>query len=320
MLISLRLWVFLGIIGMMPAVVSAQADRPERSSQTPFRFQEIDEKSLGLWEGAQPVLVYNHGVISNSNASGGRPRSTYLHPIYGLDGEVITGDFPPDHVNHRGVHWVWPHIKIGDSEFDLWSLRGIRQEFRRWLARETTPEVAVLEIENAWSVGEREVVREQVWIRVHPVSEGSRSIDIALTWTPMDQPVTLWGAEGKSYGGFTFRYGPRTNTTITTPDGRTSNDLLMARLPWADLSGAFPGNAGRVTGATIFVHPAHPDYPPTWMTRHYGMLAVGWPGVTPKTFPAGKPFSCKYRIWIHRGAPDAQTIDTKYRSYLKEAL
>jgi len=28
-----------------------------------------------------------------------------------------------------------------------------------------------------------------------------------------------------------------------------------------------------------YIHPSHPDFPPTWLTRHYGCLCVGWPGV-----------------------------------------
>jgi AcrR family transcriptional regulator len=34
-------------------------------------------------------------------------RSCYIHPLYGLDGEVMTEDFPVDHRHHRGVFWAW---------------------------------------------------------------------------------------------------------------------------------------------------------------------------------------------------------------------
>ena len=42
-----------------------------------------------------------------------------------------------------------------------------------------------------------------------------------------------------------------------------------------------------------------------WLTRHYGVLCLGWPGVQPKPFPVGEPIHCRYRVWIHRGRPDA---------------
>jgi hypothetical protein len=198
-------------------------------------------------------------------------------------------------------------------------MRGIRHEFRRWLARETNSDSALLGVENGWFVGDKQVMLEKVWLQVYPVSAEGRAIDLELTWTPDDLPVALWGAEGKSYGGLALRFGPRSKTIITVPSGRTSEDLVMTRLPWADLSGYLKGT-NELSGITVFVHPGHRDYPPTWMTRHYGMLAVGWPGVTPQTFPSGKSVSCRYRIWIHRGAPEAAEIEKAYEAYRSSKL
>ena len=284
------------------------------SAPKPFRFEAIGEKSLGLWQGEQPVLVYNHGVITNQSAPKAQGRSSYFHPIYGLDGEVLTDDFPKDHVNHRGLHWAWPHIKIDEKEVDLWSLRDIRLEFQRWLAKETNSKSAVLGVENGWFVGGKRVLLEQVKATVHPASSQGRFIDLELSLTAEGSPISLWGAEGKSYGGLTLRFGPRSKTIVTVPSGRSTEDLLITRLPWADLSGDL-GGAEALSGATVFVHPKHPDYPPTWMTREYGLLAVGWPGITPQSLPAGKTVSLRYRIWIHRGVPEASEIQSAYEAY-----
>jgi hypothetical protein len=35
------------------------------------------------------------------------------------------------------------------------------------------------------------------------------------------------------------------------------------------------------------------------MTRAYGLLAVGWPGVKPQTMDGGKSMTCGYGLWIH---------------------
>jgi len=99
------------------------------------------------------------------------------------------------------------------------------------------------------------------------------------------------------------------------PTGRMTEDLVVTKLPWADLSGDLDRKAAGLSGAAVFVHPEHPDSPVTWMTRHYGLLAVGWPGVTPQTFPAGKAFVGRYRLWIHRGAPEAAEIQQAYQAY-----
>src|SRR5262245_50627432 len=73
------------------------------SGSKPFRFEAISDKSLKLWEGDQPVLVYNHGVITSPSAPKAKGRSSYFHPVYGLDGEILSDDFPKDHENHRGL-------------------------------------------------------------------------------------------------------------------------------------------------------------------------------------------------------------------------
>lgn len=280
-----------------------------------FRFSERTENSLSLWEGEQPVLVYNYGRISSSQAPADRARSSYVHPLYGLDGEVLTDDFPKDHYHHRGVFWAWPHVEIGGQEYDLWLLQGIRHQFERWLQRDTSSAAAVLAVENSWRVEERKVMTEQAWFRVLPATAEGRAIDVELSWTPTHWPVTLRGAEGKSYGGLTFRFAPHAgNPVITVPDGATRADLTMARLPWADLSTQIRG-ATNPSGAAIFVAPTHPDFPPEWLTRHYGVLCVGWPGVTARTLAPGQTVRVVYRIWVHRQVAALSQLQRQYEAF-----
>ena len=303
------------ILFVTPLVAKDQgAKKSNPHAQPGFRVEVLSDKSLKIWEGEHPVLVYNHGVIASAKAPNAKARSSYFHPVYGLDGEVLTDDFPKDHVNHRGLHWAWPHIKIDDREVDLWSLRDVHHEFQRWLSQETNSKGAVLGVENAWIVDGKKVMLEKVWARIHPAASHGRFIDLELTLTPEGKPISLWGAEGKSYGGLTLRFGPRTKTIITVPSGRSKEDLLMAPLPWADLSGDLKGGEA-LSGAAVFVSPQHPSYPPTWMTREYGLLAVGWPGITPQSLPAGQTVSLSYRIWIHRGVPEAADIQKAYDAY-----
>lgn len=279
-----------------------------------FTFKAVNEGSLGLWEDEKPVFVYNHGVIQKEGVPADRARSTYFHPVYGLDGEVLTDDFPSDHHHHRGLFWAWPHVSVGGKEADLWMLNGMAQRFEKWIARETTSEQASLVIQNGWYMGQRRVMDERVSVTVHRSTTKARAIDLDFAWTPVSDAISLAGAEGKSYGGLTLRFAPRTNTVITTPVGTESADLPMTRLAWADLSANF-ANAPQSSGAAIFVPEAHPDFPPMWLTRHYGVLCLGWPGVDPLTFPAGKAIRCAYRVWVHRGTPSADELIAAYREY-----
>ena len=300
------------------APLTAAADAA--GADHPFRFEAVDGRSLKLLEGDRPVLVYNHGQIANEKVPKARPRGAYVHPVYGLDGEVLTDDFPADHVNHRGLYWAWPHVKIGDAELDSWNVKpGLETRFIKWTQRATRPDGAALGVENGWFVGDKQVMREQVRFDVQAASGDARAIDVTLAWTVLDEPVTLRGAEGKGYGGLALRFGPRKSTVITVPNGRAKEDLVMANLPWADLSGDLGGMPNALSGAAIFIHPSDRDTPHEWMTRAYGMLAAGWPGAKPRTIAKGETVTLRYRLWIHRGNPDAAEIGRAYEAYCATA-
>lgn len=313
-------WNRLASIAFMGLLLNFQSiELYAAASSAPFRFADLNERSLGLWEGEQPVFVYNHGPISKSEMPRERSRSTYLHPIYGLDGEILTDDFPKDHPYHRGLFWGWPHIRVGQHDVGLWALNGIEQRFERWITKESDQTRAELGVENGWYIQDKKVARERLRFRAHPSTDAGRAIDVEIEWNPVDRPITLQGAEGKSYGGFTLRFAPRADTRITTPvGGQTKEDLLVTRMPWADFSARFNGRSS-FSGAAIFVAPDHPGFPPEWMTRHYGLLCVGWPGVHAKTFQPAESFRLRYRLWIHRGEPDGNALQKMYEAFARSA-
>ena len=310
--------VFLHVLGI--AVSGMTAEPPDAT----FAFREINDKSLGLFDGGKPVLVYNHGVITDPRVPKDDPRrgrSCYVHPVHGLNGEVLTGDFPKDHYHHHGVFWGWPHIEIDGRECDLWTGRGIQQRFVRWIERRVEPAEAVLAVENGWYVGEKKAMVEQVRIRAACAAEDSRAIDFDLTWTPVDRPITLRAPEGKSYGGLSVRFDVPAGESprIATAAGVAKDDLLDTRLDWADLSRRFNG-AAAPSGAAPFVPPSHPDFPPSWLARHYGLLSVGYPGVNAKTFAPGEPLRLSYRLWVHGHVADLPTLQRAYDAYSKKLL
>lgn len=279
-----------------------------------FRITE-NEGALLVHEGQRPVLAYNFGVQSKAGVPADRARACYIHPLYGLDGEVLTDDFPRDHYHHRGLFWAWPHVRIGDKEYDLWMLRGIRQQFEKWQQRTASATAATIAGENGWYVEDRAVLREEFRLVVQQATAAGRAIDVEFRLTALGQPVTLWGAAGKSYGGMSLRFAPRETTEITTETGLQSVDLNLARQKWADLSGRFAG-APAASGVALFVAGDHPNYPPTWITRRYGFLGVGWPGAEPFMLEPGQTTTCRYVVWIHRGTPDVATLEQVHQAHV----
>lgn len=293
-----------------------------------FRWLEKSDASIKLVEGDDRVLAYNHGdIISDSLPEDDyrRSRSCYIHPLWGLNGEVLTDDFPADHVHHHGVFWTWPHVEIDGRHYDLWVSRGIRQRFIKWLHRSEGPVAAVIGVENGWFVDDRQVMTERIWIRAFQASETQRAIDLQLVFSPTDRPVKLVGSPGKSYGGLTVRFDvwPRRDAIVRVPErtlrhvgsGQASaEDLSNTRLPWASLSSHFPDAPHRSAG-TILIHPDHPDYPPTWLTRCYGPLCVGWPGVEGREFQPGESFTLRYRLLVHKTEVEHAHLQQAYAAY-----
>jgi len=293
-----------------------------------FRFEDAGTNTIALFEGDEPVYHYVYDLITNENVPEKeirrRTRGCYMHPLFGINGEVLTDDFPRDHYHHHGLFWAWPHVQVGGKHHDFWNqTTDLQQRFVKWLAKETDNEAAVLAVENGWFVDERKIMTERVWFRSYRKHDGARSLDVQFFFIPEEQ-ITLRGAEGKSYGGLCIRFKPelappgnvmeRTIAKITVPTGIAKSDLPEERLTWADFASKFDGRDS-VSGAAIFVPPTHPDYPPTWLARHYGAMCVGWPGVHDHTFEPGIPFSIEYRVWVHESDLDLQQLTEAYEAY-----
>jgi hypothetical protein len=308
-------WMFVfGVWVALCSVLARSAECQSAEATSEFRFEDAEKGVVKLWQGKQPVFVYHPEQVKRTGPAAVGNRASYVHPIYGLDGEVMTDDFPKDHYHHHGLFWGWPHVTISGKDYDFWKMRGTDIRFKRWKTKEAGKNLAVLSVENEWLVGDKPVVKEEATLRVNPATTEGRLINIRLTWTALDQAITLGGAAGKSYGGLSLRFAPREDTVVTVPTGPTPVDLLITRLPWADLSAKFEG-AKDTSGAALFVDPHHPGFPPEWMTRAYGLLAVGWPGVKSQTLESGKPATCNYGLWIHRGRVDAAKIQSIYDDF-----
>ena len=89
-----------------------------RVEQTAVR---ITKDAQGYWftEGDTKVLFYQ--AERKALPDGQAARSNYFHPLYDLDGNVLTEDFPKDHIHHRGIFWAWHQVRIdGKTVQDQW--------------------------------------------------------------------------------------------------------------------------------------------------------------------------------------------------------
>ncbi len=289
----------------------------ESAAESRFSLTEAGD-GLSLSEGGRPVFVYRHKEQLAAGVPEKYRRATYIHPLFDLRGNVISDDFPKDHLHHRGLSWTWAHVGVGGAVHDLWAGEGVRQVFEKWLARETGPVCATIGVKNAWwtaptrsgATGQRKIVDEWVWIRAFPANEYGRAIDVLLTLKALE-PIDLSGRKEKGYSGFGLRYGPRQTTIITTPQGKEAADSDLKPLPWADETGNFGGSAG-LSGAAIFQHSSNPRFPGGWCLRHYGFIGVSWPGVEVIHLEPGKTLTLRFRVWVHEGDAKEGKVQEAY--------
>lgn len=275
--------------------------------------------------GGQPALAYVHGP---PEADAPYPFTQYFHPIFGLDGEVLTDVYPADHRHHRGLFWAWVrHEHEGTSLGNWWIPRNIRSAPDE-LTFHSGPIFARFQSRH-WLVhqpdggGEEDrFLRDEVTCRIYPPTDNGRAFDIEIALRASRPGIRLGGTttEDKGYGGLTFRFAPADDVRIVADGTALDDDAIRHRACWADWSGVFqrpdgPDSDGRTSGAAILVHPAHPDYPPQWLLRHYGILNVSFPGLEMREIPTDKPLVLRYRVWIHRGDAEAGSVQEQYLAY-----
>ena len=281
--------------------------------------------ALTVLDGDRKVLTYVYGDALAPGAEPRFARSAYIHPLYSLDGRVLTEDFPRDHLHHRGLFWAWPVVEVRGIVTSNWEPAEppLRQRFVRWIERRVTAAGARLAVENTWKLGDSEdVAEETVSLFVHGATPFGRAVDVEISLRPVGGPMTLRGApaDSKGYSGLCFRGLAREGwdsrvfkgAAMTTDKGPLSADSTGQPFLWADLSTPAAG------GVAIFVSPRHPGFPLPWLIRnsYAGILDPCWPGLMGAALAADVPVILRYRIYVHRGDAVTGKVAEAYASYL----
>ncbi|MFM1770748.1 MAG: hypothetical protein RJA22_3277, partial [Verrucomicrobiota bacterium] len=73
---------------------------------------------------AFPLLEYQGepGPLPRAGIPDLYRRGGYLHPIRTLSGQVVTDDFPANHLHHHGVWWSWTKTTFDGRQPDFWNM------------------------------------------------------------------------------------------------------------------------------------------------------------------------------------------------------
>jgi hypothetical protein len=245
------------------------------------------------------------------------PRSDYIHPLYGLSGEMLTNDWPDaDHPHHRGIFFGWPEIEYGTQRGDLYALQRVFARPTGNIKCSNGKDYAEIVAENQWMWNDKEAIaRELTTIRVYRASNGERIIDLTMELQALRDSITVATRFTNAYGGFNVRMAtPRDQSIDSYSDPKTTSPQRS----WANFHGIFEGNTAS-SGMTILQHKENPDYPGEWIK--YPELSWVQP-----TFPSPntryslsktKPLVLRYRLIVHRGArPDDGILSKQWENYI----
>lgn len=292
------------------AVAVAAADEGPAQAGPPgvtVRYDKAGEYA-DVSEGGMPVLRYTHGStplpegISTEESRHG----DYISRLYGLDGELLTEDYPKDHPHHRAVNWSWATIRWNGETRDLFWGKGIWARPVGMIRAESGPETGIIEAGSVWKWDDAvTIVEERVIISVHREQTDGRAIDIEVFLTPIVEGLEFCGRLEAGYSGFNVRMAPADEQQIrlfTDPPGASP------RRAWADYSAAFPGGRGR-SGLAILQRVGNKGYPHPW--REYPSLNFFqpiYPGGALIPMPKVRSIALRYRLWVHRGAPSEEDM------------
>ena len=239
------------------------------------------------------------------------PRSDYIHPLYGLNGEMLTSDWPDaDHPHHRGIFLGWPEVEYGSKRGDIYALQRVFARPTGNIRLTNGSDFAEIEAENRWMWEEKEaIVHEMTTIRVYRASDRERIIDLTMALQALTDSVTIATRFTNSYGGLNVRMATPQNQDISC-----FSDLSTAspQRCWATFNGIFEGSPAS-SGMTILQHKDNPEYPGAWVK--YPELSWVQP-----TFPTSgtryllsrnKPLVLRYRLIIYQGVKPGDGVLSK---------
>jgi hypothetical protein len=290
--------------------------------QHPIKISETDQ-GFSIAEGEKQVMFYQR---QHKSLDGKYTRANYIHPLYGLDGEILTEDFPVDHPHHRGVFWAWHQVWLGDKKLgDSWAAQDFFWDVYDTEILTLDSQSRALKLHVYWKSPlftdadgkQQPFVKETTTIRIHRTEGDIRKIDFQIELLALKDDMRLGGSEdAKGYGGFTTR--------IPLPDGLAfigtngpvePTNLSVEAGPWLDFSGNL-GGQGKINGLAILCHKSSPGYPQRWILRRKGSAQNPvYPGRDPVPLSREKPLVLRYRLIIHRGGVNDVNLDKLQAEY-----
>jgi hypothetical protein len=286
-------------------------------SQQNFTANKTKE-GVEILEKGKPVLFFQS---ANKSVDGKYARAGFVHPLYDMDGRIISDDAPKDHPYHRGVFWAWHQVIVnGKNVADGWMSDNL---FYKPLQTDVkTNGKAVLTSQMTWNskINEKmtQVAKQKTTITIFPAAPGYRILDFSILLTPLVKELKLGGSDDpKGYGGFSVRLKlPKDITFVSDNKQITPEETAVNAGPWMDITGSFQGDSLHKSGIAIFGYPKENKNNP-WILRSVtSMQNIPYPGRIPVTVPKDG-LKLNYRVVIHDDTVTSDTIEKLYNEWME---
>ncbi len=255
-------------------------------------------------EGNDSICFYQR---SPQSLNGQYSRCNYIHPLYGLDGVVLTEDFPADHPHHRGIFWGWHQVLIdGQSMGDPWMLENFTQkvknvQFEQLYEGDATFDTEVYWLSPLFKDGKEAYLKEQTRVHFFAREKNLRRIDFEIKLVALVDKLQVGGSDDeKGYGGFSVRLKLPDDVSFRCEEEVVSPEVNAVSVgACVDISGSM-GKNGSYAGVAIICDESNPGYPQSWILRkEKSMQNVVYPGRKPINLLVGEPLILKYSLLIH---------------------
>ncbi len=264
-----------------------------------------NDEGILITDGSKNVLFYQ---IKTKHKEGEYARNNYIHPLWGVDGEVITEDFPEDHLHQRGVFWAWHQIwhqnkRIGDG----WELKNFIQEVAEIEFLVNQKRQGILRAEILWKSPllkqSKPYLRENTEIKVHNLMQNVRRIDFKISLLALEEGISIGGSEdSKGYGGFSVRMKLPDGIVFESAGNKIfpENDAIQAGNTM-NIFGPL-GKKGNKAGLVIGSAGDNPGMPQGWIIRNKkSMQNVVFPGKEPVKLSTTIPLELHYSLLVYSG-------------------
>jgi hypothetical protein len=263
-----------------------------------------------------------------------------LYPLIGPTDKPITRAYPfappakdetKDHPHHQSV-WM-NHGEV--NGLDFWATnknddkgeRGPHIVQRELVKAEGHGDVAEIITLNDWMNGDKKICEDKRSLMFGQSANGNRWIDFTITITATNGDVTFGDTKEGSFAirvADSMRVEAKKGGHIVNSEKQTDDKAWGQPARWVDYSGPVDGET---VGITLMSHPKAFRGTPRWHVRGYGLFAANpfgqkdfppnasAPAQGEYTLKNGESITLKYRLILHKGAPDINEIEQEYVGY-----